>query len=66
MSWTNVNKPSTLSWIPVHSSGNHIYDDTEITFDDANTYYEDGNPFMWSNVAKPTTPSSWVSIPKPV
>lgn len=66
MSWTNVNKPSTLAWTQTNTPGKQSYDEATVTYDSATTYYDSANPNMYTSVAKPTTPSSWVSIPKPV
>jgi len=66
MAWNNVTKPSTLSWTPVNTPGKQSYDEATVMYDDPNTYYDSVNPAMYTNIAKPTTPSSWVSIPKPV
>lgn len=65
MVWTNIPKPTASVWSSVNPQGKEQYDQSTITYDDANTFYDGVNPNQWTDIAKPAT-SSWVSIPKPL
>jgi len=65
MAWTNVNKPTTPAWTGTNPQGKEIYDQSDLTYDDVNTFYDGVNPNQWSDVNKPTTPT-WTNISKPV
>lgn len=45
--------------------GKEQYDQSNLTYDDANTFYDGVNPNQWTNITKPTTPM-WTKIPKPI
>lgn len=45
--------------------GKEQYDQADITFDSAITYYDGINPNQWTDVNKPTTPT-WTKVPKPI
>lgn len=53
MTWTSVAKPSVASWSYVNPSGKEQYDQADLTFDSATTYYDGVNPNQWSFVSKP-------------
>lgn len=44
--------------------GREQYNQADITYDSATTYYDGVNPNQYTNVAKPVTPS-WTNINKP-
>lgn len=54
MAWTKVSKPSSTSYTNVNFTGKQEYDQFDVTYDDASTYYDSFNPSMWTSVAKPT------------
>lgn len=55
MTFTNVTKPTTSGWTSSNPVGKTTYDQSDITFDDANIYYDGGNPNSWTKLAKPNT-----------
>lgn len=63
--WTNIPKPTTTTYTNVNPMGKEQYDQSSLTYDDANTYYDGINMAQWTSIAKPTTPT-WTNIPKPV
>lgn len=65
MAWTTVPKPTSSTWTATNSQGREQYDQSDITYDSATTFYDGYNPTQWTDVAKPAT-SSWVTIAKPV
>lgn len=54
MSWTSVNKPSTLAWTQLNTPGRQTYDDISVSYDDSGVYYDSVNNSMWTGIAKPT------------
>lgn len=62
--WTNVGKPSVRSYMNVNPVGKTQYDQSNITYDDANTFYDGGDPNSWTKVAKPIS-SMWTKVAKP-
>lgn len=54
MAWTGVTKPTTSSWSNTNPSGRTQYDQSDITYDDANIFYDGIDPSMWNMVTKPT------------
>lgn len=65
MSWVSVAKPSTTSYTTVNPMGKEQYDQASLTYDSSTTYYDGLNPSMWTDVNKPVSPASWVSVAKP-
>ena len=65
MPWTNIPKPSAQAYTNVNPMGKEQYDQSDIMYDDPNTFYDGINPMQWTNVNKPTGPS-WTSVPKPI
>lgn len=64
MVWTNIPKPGAQSYTNVNPVGKEQYDQADITYDSATTYYDGVNPSQWTDVSKPTS-STWTKIPKP-
>ena len=52
--WNNISKPSASNWSDEHPQGKEQYDESTITYDDADIYYDGLNPNQWTDVAKPT------------
>lgn len=65
MAWTNINKPTGPTYTNLNTVGKQQYDQADLTYDDATTYYDGTNPNLYTNVSKPTLPS-WTNISKPV
>lgn len=49
----------------INPQGREQYDQSNIEYDSATTYYDGVNPNQWSEVAKPNT-NNWQNIAKPV
>lgn len=64
MSWVSIAKPSIQAYTNVNVGGKEQYDQSDITYDSATTFYDGTNPGMWTDVSKPSA-QSWVSIAKP-
>lgn len=64
MVWTSVAAATSPTWMNENPQGKEQYDQSNITYDSAATFYDGTNPNQWSNASAPTTPS-WVSIAKP-
>lgn len=54
MSWTKVNKPTGTGYTRVGFPGKEIYDDPNLTYDDAAAYYDSTFDAAWTDIAKPT------------
>ncbi len=64
MAWTKINKPTGTTYTNVNPMGKEQYDQADITYDSASTYYDGVNGAQWTGIAKPTTPT-WTKIVKP-
>lgn len=64
MPWTNIPKPTGTSYTNVNPAGKEQYDQVDITYDSATTFYDGANPNMWTDVAKPIS-SLWTKVSKP-
>lgn len=65
MAWSNIPKPSVSGWNQVNPQGRENYDQADIDYDSASTYYDGINPNLWSEVNKPVS-SAWTNISKPI
>lgn len=54
MAWTTVPKPGAQTWSPINVIGKQQYDQVNLTYDDVNTFYDGGNPNMWTDIPKPS------------
>ena len=64
MTWTFVGKPTASVYTNVNPMGKEQYDQSSLTYDDANTFYDGVNAAQWTGIAKPVS-SVWVKIAKP-
>lgn len=64
MAWTKINKPSTQTYTNLNPQGKEQYDQPDLTYDSATTFYDGVNTTQYTNIAKPTT-NNWVKINKP-
>lgn len=64
MAWQNIPKPSTQAYTNLNPMGKEQYDQADITYDSATTFYDGTNPNQWTDVAKPST-NAWISVNKP-
>ena len=64
MAWTSVTKPTTSGWTSINPAGRTQYDQSDITYDDSNMFYDGVDYNSWTNVTKPAT-SNWTNISKP-
>lgn len=62
MAWTKVSKPNT-TWTTVNPVGLEQYDQSNLTYDSATTYYDGIGVSPWTKVSKPNT--SWTKVNKP-
>ena len=66
MAFTKVPKPTTLAYTNVYTAGGkEAYDESSLTYDDANTFYDGFNPAQWTGLSKPST-NNWVDVAKPI
>lgn len=63
-SYTNISKPANTSYTPVNFAGKQQYDQANLTYDDASTFYDGLNPNQYTNLSKPTG-TSYTKISKP-
>ena len=54
MAFIKISKPTTRSWANTNPSGRTQYDQSDITYDDANTFWDGIDPNFWNKVTKPT------------
>ena len=54
MPWTSISKPGAQTYTTVNPMGKETYDQTSLTYDSADTYYDGVNPLQWTDVAKPS------------
>ena len=64
MSYTNIAKPTGTPYTNSNSSGKEGFDDTEVTFDQASTFFDGVSNTAYTNLSKPTG-SSYTSVAKP-
>lgn len=62
--WTNVSKPGAQAYSNVNVGGKEQYDQADLTYDSATTYYDGLNPNQWTTVPKPSS-QSWTNVAKP-
>lgn len=60
--WTKVTKPVSSGWTPVNPAGRTQYDQADTTYDSATMYYDGVNPNAWTNLSKPSRPTTYVGI----
>ena len=60
--YTNIPKPSGTSYTTT-SPGIHLYDDSEVSYNDPDVYYN-GNENVYTDVTKPSG-TSYTNIAKP-
>jgi len=48
----------------VNPMGREQYDQSDLTYDSAVTYYDGINPSQWTDISKPNT-STWSNVAKP-
>lgn len=54
MTWTTIAKPTSSVWSYTNAMGKEQYDQADVTYDSATTYYDGVNPSQWTDVAKPS------------
>lgn len=59
MAWTNVNKPTGTLYTNVNPSGKEQYDQSNLTYNNAVTYYDGVNPSQWTDISKPGYGLTW-------
>jgi len=65
MPYTNIAKPTGANYTNVEPAGKEPYDDLDITYDDANAFYDGIDQAAYTNIAKPVG-SVYTKIAKPV
>jgi len=63
MVWVSVDKPTASTYGYVNPQGKEFYNQDDVTYDSATTFYDGVNPNQWASVQTGT--GSWVSIAKP-
>lgn len=51
--WTNIPKPGAQTYTRLNPLGKEQYDQSDITYDSATTYYDGINLNQWTEVSKP-------------
>jgi hypothetical protein len=62
--YTNVPKPTSSVYTNINPVGKEQYDDANITYDSADTFYDGVNQAAYTNIAKPIG-SVYTKISKP-
>ncbi len=63
MAWVNITKPSTDNWVNTNPVGKEQYDQADLTYDSANTFYDGVNPSAWTDINKPSYGLTWNDLP---
>lgn len=61
--WTNIPKPTGTPYTNINQA-KPSYDEADLTYDSAFTFYDGINQNAWSNLTKPSA-GSWTNITKP-
>lgn len=64
MSYTYISKPSAGNYTNLNAQGKEQYDQIQLTYDDANTFYDGVNMGQYTNVPKATA-QGYTYVPKP-
>lgn len=64
MAWTSIAKPTGTTYTNVNVAGKQQYDQANLAYDDASTFYDGVNQNAYTNVAKPSG-TSWTNVAKP-
>lgn len=59
--YTNIPKPTGTPYTTVNPIGKEQYDQANILYDDTTIFYDGFNPTVYTNVAKPSSPT-WNSL----
>lgn len=62
--YTYIPKPTSSTYTFINFQGKEMYDQSEIIYDDPNTFYDGSNPNAYTYIPKPTN-SVYAYIPKP-
>lgn len=62
--YTNITKPTGTAYANINSQGKEQYDQSDITYDDANVFYDGVNQSQYTPVAKPSG-TAYTNIAKP-
>lgn len=65
MAYTYIPKPSAGSYTYANPQGKEQYDQLDVTYDSATTFYDGGNPGAYTKLAKPVS-APYTYIAKPV
>jgi hypothetical protein len=66
MIYTKIPKPTSTTYTGVYQTqGKQIYDQSDLTYDDVNTFYDSINLYQYTNVAKPLS-TTYTKIAKPI
>lgn len=65
MAYTYVDKPTSSTYSFASFEGKETFDDINVTYDSALTYYDGLNPAAYTSVAKPTS-STYSYVAKPI
>jgi len=62
--YTNITKPSNTTYTNKNTIGKQQYDQSDITYDDANVFYDGINESLYTNISKPSS-TTYTNIAKP-
>jgi len=63
--YTNIPKPTSTSYTSLNFQGKQIFDDANLTYDDASAYYDTVNMNQYTSHSKPSS-TSYTKITKPI
>lgn len=63
--YININKPTGTSYTNTNAMGKEQYDQPDITFDSALTFYDGTNTNLYTNITKPNN-TAYTNISKPI
>ena len=61
--YTKISKPSESTYTRLSLTGKETYDESSLTYDDTNAFYDGVNQLQWTDIAKPI--GSFESVIRP-
>lgn len=60
--WTYISKPTNSVYTFINPTGKETYDESTLTYDDSNVFYDGVDMDAWTPVAKPLGETIYVGI----
>lgn len=64
MAYTKISKPGAQTYTNLNTIGKEQYDQADITYDSATTFYDGVNQSQYTNITKPSS-TTYTKISKP-